>query len=196
MLTSQLLVILTERLAMPPARQIAMLAVLPLVALPLFVPMWARLFDGGHVVRYRSRQGWVMVLAIAILCAGTLGDLEWLLWLGALALGIALAGANLGWSLGHNDFASPGRAQHYMGVHVTLTGLRGMLAPPLGVAAYQALEGLASGAGRWSILLPLLGTTAGAAGFSRMRRRLEGAASGRQVAGADDTNSKRTFQGK
>lgn len=196
MLTSQLVVILTERLAMPPARQIAMLAVLPLVALPLFVPMWARLFDGGHVVRYRSRQGWVMVLAIAILCAGTLGDLEWLLWLGALALGIALAGANLGWSLGHNDFASPGRAQHYMGVHVTLTGLRGMLAPPLGVAAYQALEGLAAGAGRWSILLPLLGTTAGAAGFSRMRRRLEGAASGRQVAGADDTNSKRTFQGK
>ena len=191
MLTSQLVVILTEGLGMPPARQIAMLAVLPLVALPLFVPMWARLFDGGHVVRYRARQGWVMVLAVAILCAGTLTELEWLLWLGALVLGLALAGANLGWSLGHNDFASPGRAQHYMGVHVTLTGVRGMLAPPLGVAAYQALEGLAAGAGRWSILLPLIGTTAGAAGFTHMRRRFE-----RTDAGRATMDSKHTFEGK
>ena len=161
------------------------------MALPLFVPMWARLFDGGHVVRYRARQGWVMVLAVAILCAGTLTELEWLLWLGALVLGLALAGANLGWSLGHNDFASPGRAQHYMGVHVTLTGVRGMLAPPLGVAAYQALEGLAAGAGRWSILLPLIGTTAGAAGFTHMRRRFE-----RTDAGRATMDSKHTFEGK
>jgi hypothetical protein len=173
MLTSQLVVILTDRLGMAPARQIAMLAVLPLLALPLFVPMWARLFDGGHVVRYRARQGWVLVLAVAILCAGTLAALEWLLWTGAVVLGVAYAGANLGWSLGHNDFASPGRAQQYMGVHVTLTGVRGMLAPPLGIAAYHGLEWLAAGAGRWSVLLPLLGTTAGAAGFTRMRRRLD-----------------------
>ena len=175
MLTSQLVVILTDRLGMPPGRQIAMLAVLPLLAMPLFVPMWARLFDGGHVVHYRARQGWVLVLAVAILCVGTLADLEWLLWAGAVVLGVAYAGANLGWSLGHNDFASPGRAQHYMGVHVTLTGLRGMVAPPLGIAAYQGLETLAAGAGRWSVLLPLAGTAAGAAGFTRMRRRLDAA---------------------
>ena len=176
MLTSQLVVILTDRLGMPPGRQIAMLAVLPLLAMPLCVPMWARLFDGGHVVRYRARQGWVLVLAVAILSAGTLADLEWVLWVGAVVLGIAYAGANLGWSLGHNDFASPGRAQQYMGVHVTLTGLRGMVAPPLGIAAYQGLEALAAGAGRWSVLLPLAGTAAGAAGFTRMRRRLDAAA--------------------
>jgi hypothetical protein len=177
MLTSQLVVILTDRLGMAPGRQIAMLAVLPLLAVPLCVPMWARLFDGSHVVSYRSRQAWVLVLAVAILCAGTLADLEWLLWVGAVALGIANAGANLGWSLGHNDFASPGRAQQYMGVHVTLTGVRGMVAPPLGIAAYQGLEALGAGAGRWSLLLPLAGTAAGAAGFSRMRRRLGAARS-------------------
>jgi hypothetical protein len=175
MLTSQMVVILTERLGMPPGRQIAMLAVLPLLAMPLCVPMWARLFDGGHVVRYRARQAWVLVLAVAILCAGTLADLEWVLWAGAAVLGVAYAGANLGWSLGHNDFASPGRAQHYMGVHVTLTGLRGMVAPPLGIALYQGLETLSVGAGRWSVLLPLAGTAAGAAGFTRMRRRLDAA---------------------
>jgi hypothetical protein len=184
MLTSQLVVVLTERLAMPPGRQIAMLAVLPLVALPLFVPLWARLFDGSHVVAYRARQAWVQFAAVAILCGGAFADLEWLLWTGAAVLGVALAGSNLGWSLGHNDFASPGRAQHYMGVHVTLTGLRGMLAPPLGIAAYQGLEALAAGAGRWSLLLPLAGTAAGAAGFGRMRRRL-GTQGASGTAGAD-----------
>jgi hypothetical protein len=182
MLTSQLVVVLTERLAMPPGRQIAMLAVLPLAALPLFVPMWARLFDGSHVVAYRARQGWVQVAAVAILCGGAFAALEWLLWLGAAVLGVALAGSNLGWSLGHNDFAAPGRAQHYMGVHVTLTGLRGMLAPPLGIAAYQGLEALAAGAGRWSLLLPLAGTAAGAAGFGLMRRRLGMAGAGHEGA--------------
>lgn len=171
MVTSQMVVVLTERLAVPPARQIAMLAVLPLVALPLFVPMWARMFDGSHVVAYRARQGKVQVLATAILCAGAWLELESLLWLGALFSGIALAGANLGWSLGHNDFAGPGRAQHYMGVHVTLTGLRGMLAPPFGIVAYQGLEALGRGHGRWSLLLPLAATAAGAAGFVAMHRR-------------------------
>jgi hypothetical protein len=51
-----------------------------------------------------------------------------------------------------------------------------MVAPPLGIAAYQGLEALAAGAGRWSVLLPLAGTAAGAAGFTRMRRRLDAAA--------------------
>ena len=55
-------------------------------------------------------------------------------------------GANLGWNLGHNDFASVGRAQHYMGVHVTLTGVRGAhRARPLGMLIYQWLESLAAG---------------------------------------------------
>ena len=45
----------------------------------------------------------------------------------------------------------------------------------LGIAACQGLEALAIRAGRWSIVLPLLGTTLGAAGFTRMWRRLEAA---------------------
>jgi hypothetical protein len=65
-----------------------------------------------------------------------------LLWFGAIVLGSAGAGANLGWNLGHNDFASIGRAQHYMGVHITLTGVRGAMAPPLGILFYEALEAL------------------------------------------------------
>ena len=90
--------------------------------------------------------------------------------LGALLLGAATAGANLGWNLGHSDFASLGKMQQYMGVNVTLTGMRGLVAPPVGVLVYEGLEKLATGAGRWSLLLPMAMTLAGAVGFNRMHR--------------------------
>jgi hypothetical protein len=173
MLTSQLVVILTEQLRIQAATQIALLAIVPLLSLPLFVPLWARFFDSRHIVVYRARQGWTLTFATGVMAIAVLTGWSPLLWLGAALLGAAYAGANLGWSLGHHDFASPGMAQQYMGVHVTLTGLRGMIAPPLGIAIYQLLERLQPGLGRWSVILPLLATAAGSAGFSSMRRRHE-----------------------
>jgi hypothetical protein len=175
MLTSQMVVVLSDQLHMAAATQIMLLAVIPLVTLPLWVPTWARLFDGRHVVVYRSRQGWWLAAAIFVNVTGALSGSLLVLVVGALILGVANAGANLGWNLGHNDFATLGRAQHYMGVHVTLTGLRGMIAPPLGIVVYEGLEGLHRGAGRWSLLLPLALTTAGAAGFTSMRRKFAAA---------------------
>ena len=73
-----------------------------------------------------------------------------------MVLAFAYAGSNLGWNLGHNDFASVGRAQHYMGVHVTLTGVRGAIGPPAGILIYQWLEALRPGAGVYSLVLPLI----------------------------------------
>jgi hypothetical protein len=174
MLTAQLVLLFSEQLHLTSALQIGLLAVVPLITQPLFMPWWARLFDGSHVVRYRSRQGWALVLACCTLCLGVFTRSLVLLWAGAVLLGAANAGANLGWNLGHNDFASIGRAQHYMGVHVTLTGLRGGIAPPLGVLAYMGLEYWHHGAGRYALVLPVALTTAGALGFSRMGRALAG----------------------
>ncbi len=173
MLTAQLVLLFSERLRLTSGMQIGLLAIVPLITQPLFLPFWARLFDGSHVVRFRSRQGWALVLASAAMCAGVFSAWLPLLWAGAVLLGAANAGANLGWNLGHTDFASVGRAQHYMGVHVTLTGLRGGVAPPLGVLVYMALESSRAGAGEFALLLPLAMTLAGALGFNRMRRRAD-----------------------
>ena len=175
MLTSQLVVIFSEHLHLAPGLQIALLSVVPLGTLPLFVPFWARMFDDGHIVEYRSRQGWSLVCAVMALTFGTW--LHWLplLWVGAVLLGAAYAGSNLGWNLGHNDFASVGRAQHYMGVHVTLTGVRGAIGPPAGILIYQWLESLEPGAGMYSLVLPLIFVTVGALGFSHMRRVMRAA---------------------
>ena len=176
MLTSQLVVIFSEHLHLAPGLQIALLSVVPLGSLPLFVPFWARMFDEGHIVEYRARQGWSLVLAVFTLTFGTWLNFVPLLWAGALLLGLAYAGSNLGWNLGHNDFASVGRAQHYMGVHVTLTGVRGAIGPPAGILIYQWLESLRPGAGVYSLVLPLLFVTVGAMGFSHMRRVMRAAA--------------------
>jgi hypothetical protein len=58
-----------------------------------------------------------------------------------------------------------------MGVNVTLTGMRGLVAPPLGVLAYSWLERRSPGAGRYALLLPMMMTIAGAIGFNRMRSK-------------------------
>ncbi|HYX73473.1 MAG TPA: hypothetical protein VE819_02180, partial [Steroidobacteraceae bacterium] len=186
MLTAQLVLLFSERLHLTSGTQIGLLAVVPLITQPLFLPFWARLFDGSHVIRFRSRQGWALVLASAAMCAGVFSAWLPLLWAGAVLLGAANAGASLGWNLGHTDFASVGRAQHYMGVHVTLTGLRGGVAPPVGVLLYTGLKAVHPAAGEFALLLPLAMTLAGALGFNRMRRRADAQQRAPQVARATD----------
>jgi hypothetical protein len=181
MLTSQLVVIFSEHLHLAASLQIALLSVVPLGLLPLFVPFWARMFDEGHVVEYRARQSWALVAAVCVISVGTWGAWIPLLWIGALLLAFAYAGANLGWNLGHNDFAAVGRAQHYMGVHVTLTGVRGAIGPPVGILIYQWLESMRPGTGIYSLALPLVFVTIGAAGFSHMRRVMRATAPDRQI---------------
>ena len=61
-----------------------------------------------------------------------------LLWLGvaAVVFGAGRGGGALAWNLGHNDFAAGGEVADYMGLHVTLTGIRGAFSPFLGMALY------------------------------------------------------------
>jgi MFS family permease len=169
MMTAQLVVLFSDRMQLGGLTQVMLLTVVPMLLMPLFLPMWARLFDRGHIIEYRSRQCWALVAAIVLLSLGVALRQQWLLWPGAVLVGVSYAGANLGWNLGHNDFASPGRAQHYMGVHVTLTGVRGLIAPPVGIACYELLERFRSGWGTAALLLPIGLVTAGALGFVRMR---------------------------
>lgn len=62
-------------------------------------------------------------------------SLGWLV-AGRLLTSIVNAGSTLAWQIGHNDFAPRDQLSAYMGIHVTLTGLRGALAPFLGMALY------------------------------------------------------------
>jgi MFS family permease len=169
MIGGQLVILFTDHLHLPVAQQVGMLTIVPLLCIPLFTPVWARLFDSGHVIEFRARQCWSLVAAMSVVILGVFLHSTPLLWCAALLFGISTAGANLGWNLGHNDFASLGKVQQYMGVNVTLTGMRGLIAPPLGAIVYTLLERQSPGAGRYALLLPMGMTLTGAIGFNRMK---------------------------
>jgi hypothetical protein len=169
-LTPLMVVCLNEVLGMPPLVQVAVTTALPVVVMPVAVQPWARYLDRHRVIAFRARHGRVTVVAVALLVAAVLLRVPWLLWPGALLLGVSLAAGSLGWTLGHNDFAPRGEETRYMALHVTLTGLRGLVAPPLTIGVYHLLEWIHAGAGAYALLLPFALVLLGARRFERMRR--------------------------
>ena len=172
MLVAPLVLVLTNNLGASSFDQVMIAAAVPTLLIPVATPFWARSLSSQHVITFRSHNSRWLVAASASMLLGAL--LPWmpLLWIGAGLLGIGIGGGQLGWNLGHNDFAPDDRATEYLGLHVSLTGIRGLVAPLAGVAAYGALEQWRPGAGTFSLALPLLLTTVGSLGFQLMSRRL------------------------
>jgi MFS family permease len=130
-----------------------------------------------HIVRVRSVHSWVFVGAQALVLLGALLHSLWLMYASAAVLGVAFAGGALAWNLGHLDFAPAHKASQYMGVHVTLNGVRGLLAPLAAVAIYDALD--AAAAGQWVFGISVVLCIVGAMGFV-LQRRVMGAAAERR----------------
>ena len=63
--------------------------------------------------------------------------LLWLLAASQVVRGVANGGAMLAWQLGHNDFADRRQVMTYIGVHATLTGVRGATAPFIGMLLFE-----------------------------------------------------------
>ncbi len=62
-----------------------------------------------------------------------------LVYIGLFFFSCAMAGVNLSWTLGSMHFAGDSDASAFQGMHVALTGIRGILAPSLGFAIYSIL---------------------------------------------------------
>ncbi|MCW5756220.1 MAG: MFS transporter [Phycisphaeraceae bacterium] len=140
---------------------------IPLGLMPVFIPFWARLIDRSHIVRFRIIHCWSFVLTLSLMFLGITTGQVWLVVLGAIAKGAAFGGATLAWNLGHLDYAPKGKETQYMGVHVTLTGVRGALAPMVGVTVYTlaASSGFALNPGTWTYAMCLVVTLCGTAAF-------------------------------
>jgi hypothetical protein len=122
----------------------------PVLMVLLTLGYWGRRLDRMHVAEFRVKQAGFWVGAQLVMYAGALwsgsviGALALLLG-GRLILGIARGGGALAWNLGHNDFASRQMVAVYMGIHVTLTGIRGAFAPFMGVLLYTGWEAVSVG---------------------------------------------------
>lgn len=124
------------------------------LALPIVtMPLWARLLDRMHVIRFRVYHSWFFVTANALMGVGVITENYAVLVAARTILGIAFGGGILAWNLGHHDFAPKRLARVYMGVHVTLTGVRGAFAPFLGTLLYSGAPGI----GAVTVTVPAMG---------------------------------------
>jgi hypothetical protein len=165
MVIPMLVVMLNEQFQLSQLRQVALTSSLPLVVMCLSVPRWARMLDRKHIFAYRAIHSWYYVLSYVFFALAMSTGIAWLLWPAAMLLGGANAGGHLGWNLGHNDFTSDANAAQYMAVHVSLTGLRGIFMPLLGIGFYQLLSHYWPDVAPQALWLPMLLSAAGAAWF-------------------------------
>ena len=176
MMGAPLVIMLRDRFDLQPFASMLIAASIATLLIPVAVPFWSRLLDRMHVVQFRVIHSWAFVATVGFFAAACILKIPALLWVGAVCKGIAFGGGVLAWNLGHHDFAPADRASEYMGVHVTLTGLRGVVAPTIGVSIYQILEHFGGpGAGAWVMLLALSLSMTGPIGFLLIRRELRGA---------------------
>jgi len=175
MVAAPLIIALKDHFAFAPQRevliQMLIATTIPLALIPFAVPLWSRLLDRVHVIRFRAFHCWAFVTFIAMILIAAVTHQTWLLFAAAVMKGIAFGGGILGWNLGHHDFAPVERSAEYMTVHVMLTGIRGLLAPLIGTNVYVILEWWRPGTGVWTFALCLALSLTGAVGFVLLERR-------------------------
>jgi hypothetical protein len=173
MLIAPLAIILQDVFHLEYWPSILITSAIPDIVMPMAIPLWARLLNKTHVVPFRAIHSWSYVTASFGMFVAVVTGQVWLLFFTAAFVGIADAGGVLAWNLGHHDFAKDHNASQYMGVHVTLTGIRGLIAPFLGVGIYQLLNHWHPGAGVWTFLPCLMLNATGALGFVVMARHMK-----------------------
>jgi hypothetical protein len=139
----------------------------------LTISRWAPLFDRVGVLRFRvvNSAFWLtsflLVTAALLLretplaAAATLGMGVFVV--GRILNGVARGGGSIAWNLGHLHFAGEHDAELYMGIHVALTGLRGLLMSFVGTIAYKFC-------GAWALLLGVALAGAAQLAFGRLAR--------------------------
>ena len=152
------------------------------------VALWARYMDRVHVTTSRYWQSWLWSAAYTLMFLGALWSGTLLVGgllvfaLGRVVMGVGQGGGMLAWQLGHNDFASRQMVAVYMGIHVTLTGVRGLTAPFIGILLYSGWPSLDlpiigvlpgfEGMGSYVFLIAAAMSLAANRGFTRLSRRL------------------------
>ncbi len=155
---------------------------LPMLLAMVTLPWWAKHLDGVHIARFRLLHSpCIMLTQLANLAAAASG-LFWLFAIPRTMQGVVRGGGMLAWQLGHHDFADRRMVALYMGIHVTLTGVRGAIAPYLAVVLLDGVSlswpGVAvdlPGIGPWVFLVTAAGAGVAWAGFYALHRSVRNA---------------------
>ncbi len=154
-------IVLTRVLQLSYTVSNALLDVIPKLVTLLMLPIWARLFDRVGVLRFRVINSMCWSASVLLCGLGTmLAELTTQPWdiaffaamyvflLGRLADGMGQSGGAIAWNIGHLHFAEGDKAELYMGIHVSLTGVRGLTAPFVGSLVFAWIG--------WGVFVPSL----------------------------------------
>ncbi|MCB2000876.1 MAG: MFS transporter [Burkholderiaceae bacterium] len=175
MLEPPLVYLVTKQLGASYVVSIGIVMLIPFTLNLTTMPLWARYLDKVHVTEFRARQNAGWVIGVLIMFWGAWTFSLWWLALGRVITGIVNGGGSLAWQLGHNDFAPRDQISTYMGIHVTLTGVRGAFAPFLGMALYLGWDAKgyvpgSTGLSAWVFLLSALLGLVAWRGFDTLRK--------------------------
>ncbi len=132
-----IVLMLDDRLGVNYAEGTTALTLMPVAASLLAAPLFGRLFDTVGVTRFRA-VGAASWAASRIVLFFAFASLSWPLVLAAFVLvGLGKGTGGLAFNIGHTHFARPKETQLYMGIHLTLVGLRSLTMPFLGVWLYS-----------------------------------------------------------
>jgi len=117
------------------------LTVAPLLTVLVTAPLFGRLFDTVSITRFRAVGAALWASSRSVMFIALLTRSWACVLVAAVINGIARATGGLAFTIGHTHFAHPHRSQAYMGIHMTLQGLRGLTMPFVGIWLY-GLDGV------------------------------------------------------
>lgn len=144
-------IIITKQLMLSYFDSGNLLEVLPRLLMLASLGPWAGLFDRVGVVRFRiiNASAWAGLsvfggLGATVICympdfldaLPVFVTAVSLIALARLCEGVGKGGGAIAWNIGHLHFAKSVEAEAYMGVHVFLTGIRGLIMPFVGTFLY------------------------------------------------------------
>ena len=151
----------------------AVLTAVPLIATGISSPVWGRFFDRRNIYTIRFYAALAWTLSRLVLITGIFCHSIAIVLVSRAVSGIAMGGGKLAWRLGHMEFAPPEKDSLYMGAHVSLTGLRGLLAPFIGIFLYQLEREYLNSPGLIVIALSAAGLFTAGLGFRSMYPKKE-----------------------
>ena len=127
------------------------LFIIPPLMTMLAFPFWGRLIDRfGAILTAAFAYGILILWALSMVAIAIVANIPeikhyamWIFYLSYAVKGVAMSGIDIVWNLGALEFAGktkpgqkgqPGAVRRFMSVHVFVAGLRGLVAPTLGVS--------------------------------------------------------------
>lgn len=131
--------IMTDYLKVSYSKGTSALTIIPMAMTLLMAPLAGRLFDHMLISRYRTINCGMWAVAKVLLFLGAYFESWPIVIAAAVAQGMGMSTGSIAFSLGHTYYSTPERSHDYMGIHLSLQGIRGVIGPFVGVLLLNAI---------------------------------------------------------